>query len=235
MKFEKNIKKLEEFRLKIQSLKNKEEADIEKLLKWRQNLLKKSNFSSKLINFDEVKNWNSDSNGNINHASGQFFTLQGVRTSGATGREVKTWDQPILNQKHGGVLAFLTRETEKFGIQFLLDGKTEPGDDGDIKFCPTYQATQSNINRAHGGKLPDLSDIVLNEKGAQLIYATSHNEEGARFWKKSNYNLILMLDNPENEETKKENYIWASLTQIKKLSLIDNTINPFVKTILFMI
>ena len=36
-------------------------------------------------------------------------------------------------------------------------------------------------------------------------------------------------------KTKKENYIWASLTQIKKLSLIDNIINPFVKTILFMI
>ena len=44
-----------------------------------------------------------------------------------------------------------------------------------------------------------------------------------------------MLDDPENRETKKENYIWASLTQIKKLSLIDNIINPFVKTILFMI
>ena len=77
--------------------------------------------------------------------------------------------------------------------------------------------------------------MVLEYKGAQLIYATSHNEEGARFWKKTNYNLILMLDDPENKETKKENYIWASLTQIKKLSLIDNIINPFVKTILFMI
>ena len=52
---------------------------------------------------------------------------------------------------------------------------------------------------------------------------------------KTNYNLILMLDDPENKEAKKENYIWTSLTQIKKLSLIDNIINPFVKTILFMI
>ena len=117
MKFEKNVKKLKEFRLKIESLKHKEETDISNLLKWRKNLIKKSKFSSKLINFNEVKNWERDSNGNINHVSGQFFTLQGVRTSGATGREVKTWDQPILNQKHGGVLAFLARETKKFGIK----------------------------------------------------------------------------------------------------------------------
>ena len=235
MKFEKNIKKLETFRLKVENLKSKEDTKIENLLKWRENLTKKSIVSSKLINFNEVKGWHSDSNGNIHHKSGQFFSLQGVRTEGAAGREVQTWDQPILSQKHGGVLAFLARETKDHGIQFLLEGKTEPGDDGDVKFCPSYQATQSNINRAHGGKLPDLTNMILDHKGAQLIYETSHNEEGARFWKKTNYNLILMLDDPENNETKKENYIWASLTQIKKLSLIDNIINPFVKTILFMI
>jgi len=235
MKFEKNIEKLEEFRLKIEKLKSKENTEIENLLKWRENLIKKIKISSKLINFNEVKDWHSDSNGNIHHKSGQFFLLQGVRTKGATGREVQTWDQPILSQKHGGVLAFLARETKKHGIQFLLEAKTEPGDDGDIKFCPSYQATQSNINRAHGGKIPDLSDIVLDNKGAQLIYATAHNEEGARFWKKTNYNLILMLDDPKNIETEKEKYMWASLTQIKKLSLIDNIVNPFVKTILFMI
>jgi len=235
MKFDKNLKNLEEFRIKIEKGRSKEEKEINELLKWRENLLKKASVSSKLINFNEVKDWSRDDKGNVHHKSGQFFTLQGVRTKGAINREVSTWDQPILTQKHGGVLAFLARETEKNGIQFLLEAKTEPGDDGDVKFCPSYQATQSNINRAHGGKLPDLSNIVLNNEGAKLIYATSHNEEGARFWKKTNFNLILLLDDPENKETKKDNYIWASLTQIKKLSLIDNIVNPFVKTILFMI
>jgi len=235
MKFEKNIEKLEAFRLKIEKLKYKEDTEIKNLLKWRENLIKKSKISSKLINFNEVKDWYSDPYGNIHHKSGQFFSLQGIRIKSATDREVQIWDQPILFQKHGGILAFLTRETKEYGIQFLLEGKSEPGDDGDVKFSPSYQATQSNINRAHGGSLPYLSNIVLDNKGAQLIYATAHNEEGARFWKKSNYNLILKIDDPENSETKKENYIWASLTQIKKISLIDNIVNPFVKTILFMI
>ena len=235
MKFEKNIKKLESFRLKIENLKSKENTKIENLLEWRKNLINELKISSKLINFNQVKDWHTDPEGNVHHKSGQFFSLRGVRTEGAASHEVQTWDQPILSQKHGGILAFLARETKKHGIQFLLEGKTEPGDDGDVKFCPSYQATQSNINRAHGGKIPDLSNIVLDYEGAQLIYATSHNEEGARFWKKTNYNLILMIDDPENSATKKENYTWASLTQIKKLSLIDNIINPFVKTILFMI
>ena len=235
MKFEKDIKKLEAFRLKLETLKHKEDTSIENLLKWREDLVKKTKVSSELIPFNEVKDWHSDAKGNIGHKSGQFFSLEGVRTKGAAFREVQTWDQPILTQKHGGILAFLARETNEFGIQFLLVGKTEPGDRGDVKFAPSFQATQSNINRAHGGKLTDFSDIILGNKGSQLIYATSHNEEGARFWDKTNYNLILTLDDPEHSDTKKENYIWASLTQIKKLSLIDNIINPFVKTILFMI
>ncbi len=205
------------------------------MLKWRENLIKKSKVSSKLINFNEVKDWSSDSDGNIHHKSGQFFTLKGVRTKGAIGREVQTWDQPILTQKHGGVLAFLARETEENGIQFLLEAKTEPGDDGDVKFCPSYQATQSNINRAHGGKLPELSNIVLNNGGAKLIYATAHNEEGARFWKKSNINVIVQLKNPFDKRVKGESYKWVSYSQIKRLSLKNNIINPFIKTILFMI
>ena len=125
MKFEKNIKKLETFRLKVENLKSKEDTKIENLLKWRENLIKKSKVSSKLINFNEVKGWHSDSNGNIHHKSGQFFSLQGVRNEGVAGREVQSWDQPILSQKHGGVLAFLTRETKEYGIQFLLEGKSE--------------------------------------------------------------------------------------------------------------
>ena len=41
MKFEKNIKKLEAFRLKVENLKSKENTKIENLLKWRENLIKK--------------------------------------------------------------------------------------------------------------------------------------------------------------------------------------------------
>ena len=82
---------------------------------------------------------------------------------------------------------------------------------------------------------PKLSDIVLNSKGAELIFATSHNEEGGRFWKKTNYNLILLLNKNNNSLIKDKNFIWASLSQIKKLSLINNKVSPFVKTILFMI
>ena len=140
-----------------------------------------------------------------------------------------------LNSKHGGVLAFIARQNKDKTIQFLIEAKLEPGDDGILKISPSFQATQSNMNRAHGGKRPKFFDIVIKQKGSELVYFTIHNEEGARFWKKSNWNVIVKLKNPKDKRITGNNYKWVSLSQIKKLALKDRITNPFVKTILFMI
>ena len=48
-------------------------------------------------------------------------------------------------------------------------------------------------------------------------------------------NIIVKLKNPNDNRIKGENYMWVNLHQIKKLSLKNNVVNPFVKTILFML
>lgn len=235
MKYKNNTKNLINLKKDILRFQDKEKKSIKPLLNWRKKLIKKSKIKTRLINLNECKDWYLDKNNNLHHKSGQFFKVQGVKISGASSREVKSWTQPILTQKHGGILAFICRVTKKNGVQFLLEGKTEPGDNSDVKIASCFQATQSNMNRAHGGKRPKFYDIVVNLKGAKLIYCAAHNEEGARFWKKSNLNVIVQLKNPNDKRIKGPNYKWASFTQIKKLSLKNNIVNPFVKTILFMI
>ena len=235
MKFNRNIKELNKFRNLVFENTDKESKSIVSILQWRKKLLKKIKIKTKLININQCKDWSIDINKNIYHKSGQFFKVQAVRIVGAEKREVKSWSQPILTQKHGGVLAFIARYTAEKGVEFLLEAKTEPGDGPDIKIASSFQATQSNMNRAHGGKLPNYYDIVIKQKGAKLIYCAAHNEEGARFWKKSNLNVIVQLKDPYDKRIKGENFKWASLTQIKKISLKKNVVNPFVKTILFML
>jgi oxidase EvaA len=235
MKFKRNIKYLNKIRKDINSFKDKENKDIKPIIKWVKSLQKKIKTSSKIINIDECENWFFDKRKNLYHKSGQFFKIKAVKTTGASNREVKSWTQPILTQKHGGVLAFICRKTQKKGIEFLIEAKIEPGDDSIIKISPSFQATQSNMNQAHGGDKPKLFDIVINQKKSKLVYYTIHNEEGARFWKKSNWNILVKLDDPNDKRIKGKNYKWVSYTQIKKLALKDRLVNPFVKTILFMI
>jgi oxidase EvaA len=229
----KNIKNLEYLRKEISLSKKNEPYNINKFIDLINKKNAKLKIKSKLINLKDVKNWYQEPSGNYFHKSGQFFSIQGVRTTYAYEREISSWDQPILNQLHGGILAIISKITKDEGVKFLLRIKAEPGDVGQMKFCPTFQATQSNINRAHGGKKPPYYDEIINLKNSKLIYRTSHYEEGGRFWKKINKNCIYLVNN-KFKNTEKDFY-WLSLSQIKKLALKDNIVNPFVKTILFMI
>ena len=235
MNFKRSTKRLILFKKEMAKYSHLEESDIKPILSWIKARQKKIKSTSKIINLNKCEGWYFDKNSNLHHKSGQFFKIKGVETKGAMGREVKSWTQPILTQKHGGVLAFISRQSKKYGTQFLIDAKIEPGDDSMIKISPSFQATQSNMNQAHGGKKPNFYDIVIQQKSAELIYYTIHNEEGARFWKKSNWNVIVNLKNPNDKRIKGSNYKWVSFKQIKKLSLINSYVNPFVKTILFIL
>ena len=235
MQFKRNFQTLVNFKQEMAKYAYLESSDIMPILNWVKARQKKIKTISKIINLNKCKGWHLDKKNNLYHESRQFFKVKGVETKGAFGREVNSWTQPILTQKHGGVLAFISRQTNKFGTQFLIDAKIEPGDDSIIKISPSFQATQSNMNRAHGGKRPHFYDIVMQKKGAELIYYTIHNEEGARFWRKSNWNVIVKLKNPFDKRVKGSNYKWVSLKQLKKLALRNRCVNPFVKTILFML
>ena len=56
-----------------------------------------------------------------------------------------------------------------------------------------------------------------------------------QFWKKPNQNLLIKINEKYIKNIKGDEFIWLNLSQINKLNLIDGVINPFVKTILFMI
>ena len=76
-------------------------------------------------------------------------------------------------------------------------------------------------------------EVIFAETGVRIVYRANHNEEGGRFWQKSNENVVAFLDDERVIETDMKMFYWASLSQIKELALLDNVLNPFVKTILF--
>ena len=77
-------------------------------------------------------------------------------------------------------------------------------------------------------------NFVLDNK-KNIIGETIHYEEGARFWKKPNKNVIINVDYKKSLEIKNPDFIWLNFSQIKKLNFKKGVLNPFVKTILFII
>ena len=224
--------RLLELRKKVLLSQNKENNNIDNILKWLRKRNKINKMRVRKIPVNQLKDWHIKKNGNLFHKSGQFFSVEGVKVENAIERETSNWQQPILNQKHGGILAILSR-TNKGIVEFLLFARKEPGDTS-IKLCPSFSATQSNINRAHGGKKTPLSEFVLNNK-KNIICETIHYEEGARFWKKPNKNVIIDVNYKKSLKIKNPDFIWLNFSQIKKLNLKKGILNPFVKTILFII
>lgn len=210
-----------------------EEHDPTPLLGWLDEKRKAAKFSAQLINLSQIRGWSAEpGTGNIHHESGGFFSIQGVRITSVGLREVNEWDQPIFTQKEGGILGLICKEEDR-RILFLLNAKAEPGNIGPLQFAPTLQATWSNLNRAHKGKRPQFAEIMLGEVPSRLVYRSSHNEEGGRFWMKTNSNEIRLVDLKVTPlDCDSDQFIWASLTQIKAMTLVDNVVNPFVKTII---
>lgn len=224
---------LDWFRERIAASLAIEPKDPAPILAWCMKLRNSIQFKADLIGLDEVRDWSRDEHGNVRHKTGQFFAIQGVRIESASDlREVKSWDQPIFTQLDGGLLGLVARESAQGGIEFLLHAKAEPGNIGILQLGPTIQSTWSNVRRAHAGKLPPMVEVLTATAGVRIVYRAEHNEEGGRFWQKSNENVVAFLDDEGVIKTDMTMFCWSSLTQIKELALMDNVLNPFVKTIL---
>lgn len=190
-----------------------------------------NNFVSVQINkipFSDLKLWQfDDDNSRLQHNTGKFFSIDGIRINTNWG-SVQTWDQPIINQPEIGYLGFITKEFNGI-LHFLLQAKIEPGNINFVQLSPTLQATKSNYTQAHQGKSPAYLDYFVNAKPTQILLDQLQSEQGARFLRKRNRNIIIKI---EEEVSLLENFVWLTLAQIKELMKVDNLVNMDTRTVI---
>ena len=208
-------------------------SDPTAILDWLEHRRSEIPFTAELIPLREAANWLQDDKGNFYNTTGQFFRIEGVRVRSAPGlREIAGWDQPIFTQIEGGVLALISWEVPGKGIEFLLQAKADPGNVGYLQFCPTIPSTWENIRGLKGAKRAQFAELLEPSENVRLIYKSKHNEEGSRFWQKSNENMILFVEDISQLAISHSTYRWASLSQIKQMTLLDNVIGPYVRTVI---
>lgn len=179
------------------------------------------------IPFSEMTSWHVDSNGCISHDSGRFFSIIGIDVQTDYGK-INHWQQPIINQPEVGYLGILTKEID--GILYcLMQAKIEPGNANCVQISPTLQATKSNYTRVHSGKTPNYLEYFVNVKPENVILDQLQSEQGARFLRKRNRNIIIKVD--EDVEVLPD-YRWMTLGQIKDLMRYDNLVNMDTRTVL---
>lgn len=179
------------------------------------------------IPFAEMKGWHSEADGSIRHDSGRFFSIVGidVQTDYANNHH---WRQPIILQPEVGYLGILTKEIN--GVLYcLMQAKIEPGNVNCVQISPTLQATKSNYSRVHSGKSPNYLEYFVNAKPENIILDQLQSEQGARFMRKRNRNIIIKVD---EDVPVLEDFRWMTLGQIKELMHHDNMVNMDTRTVL---
>lgn len=184
------------------------------------------------IAFDQMRQWHFDAaTGNLRHDSGRFFSIEGIRVSTSFG-DTPQWDQPILNQPEVGFLGILAKPIDSV-LHFLMQAKIEPGNVGAVQLSPTLQATKSNFTQVHGGRRPLFLDWFLNPKPGAVLLDQLQSEQGARFLRKRNRNIIVLADGEvELPAEGGENFRWLTLGQITSLLRHDNVVNMDTRTVI---
>lgn len=180
------------------------------------------------VPFADLKGWHFDElTGNLVHDTGKFFSIVGIDVRTNTGCEQR-WTQPIINQPEVGYLGIICKEFDGV-LYFLLQAKIEPGNVNCVQLSPTLQATRSNYTQVHGGKKPAYLEYFQNAKPNQIILDQLQSEQGARFLRKRNRNIIIRVD---DDIQVGEDFRWLTLGQIKTLMRRDNTVNMDTRTVL---
>ena len=206
---------------------------LDYIIEWFNKKREQSDMAVEEISINDLDKWNVDKKtGNISHVSNGFFEVIGIKVSNTFDREVgkKGWTQPIIAKNPGGILGILMKKINNVP-HYLVQAKAEPGNIGKLQLSPTLQATTSNLLKAHGGTRPLFSEYFDEPKNVKIIYAKWQSEDGGRFHLKSNYNMIVEVD--ENEELDvPDSFIWVTLFQIKQLLKIENFVGPHIRGII---
>ncbi len=196
---------------------------------WFEQKTSQNLFQVEPIPFVDLEHWQLDpQTGNLHHASGKFFSVEGLRVKTNFG-PVASWDQPIINQPEVGILGIITKIVDHKRY-FLMQAKMEPGNVNVIQLSPTVQATKSNYTQVHKGKLPLYLEYFIHpeEHGAKVLVDVPQPEQGGRFLKKLNRNMVLEVS---GDVAVSEDFFWLTLKQIKALMRFDNVVNMNTRTV----
>jgi len=175
----------------------------------------------------QMKDWSlEESSGRIRHASGKFFSIDGIQVHTNWGGK-SDWAQPIINQPEIGFLGCIAREIQGV-LHFLIQAKVEPGNVNCVQLSPTLQATKSNYTRVHQGKSPRHLEWFLDRSHSRVLLDQLQSEQGARFLHKRNRNIIIEIDSEIPEDP---DFVWLTLGQIKVLMGMDNIVNMDLRTV----
>ena len=180
------------------------------------------------IGLSEMGHWFYDGN-TIEHEQKKYFSVIGVDVS-IGNREVTSWQQPMVKSAQEGIIGFLVKKIN--GIyHFLVQAKLEAGNFDIIEMAPTVQCLTGNYRKGFNEYTIPYIEYFVDAKPENIWYSAFQSEEGGRFFKEQNLNIIVEVGDEFPIEVQ-ENYCWMTLNQMLNFVIYNNYLNIAARSLL---
>lgn len=199
------------------------------ILSWITSLKCQYELGVKRIDMKDVNDWVIEDN-SIHHKENKFFNVIAAEVA-ISNREVKTWYQPLIQPVQQGLVAFICKKIK--GVHhFLVQAKVESGNFDVVEMAPTVQCLTGSYHDTKN-ELPFLRDI-LDATPEQIKIDTLQSEEGGRFWREQNRNVIIEVGDEFPVEVP-SNYIWMTLNQLITFLEFNNYLNIQARSLVSLV
>lgn len=200
---------------------------FDEIITWMTHLKATSELAVRQIPLKDVQEWVHEPLA-IRHQDHKYFRVIGVEVE-IGNREVTSWMQPMVEPAQEGLCAFIMKEVEGV-FHFLVQAKLECGNFDILELAPTVQCLTGNFRNTARGSLPFLEE-VLSASPEQVYLDTLQSEEGGRFFREQNRNIIIEMKEDFSPDLP-PNYIWMTLNQLKTFIQFNNYLNIQARSLL---
>lgn len=159
--------------------------------------------------------------GAVQHASGGFFSVHGVRD--------RRGEAVLLYQPQAAVTGLLCADLNG-ERHYLLQARAEPGCLGEVQYGPTVQSTPANFMRLHGGAAtPYIEAFISFKAGMRVLQDTTQLDLGERYLFKSKRSLLIEFEEAPEAAAP---FVWASADAIRQAASRPAFLNLDLRSIL---
>ena len=199
------------------------------LIQWLDDMKARNHIFQKRIGLNSLADWSMSGKGHLTHKNGKFFKVVGIRVA-SSAREVKAWDQPILDNVGTGIIGLLTKNV-KGTLYFLMQAKAEVGNRNGVLIGPTVQFTQENYIENENLIKPFLYEEFHDPVRFITIKESRQSEEGARFYMEQHVHKVLFLPKQVELDLPPE-YRWLSYGQLRYFINLGEYVNSCARSII---
>jgi len=157
----------------------------------------------------------------IARPDGKYFKVIAADVS-IGNREVMRWQQPMIQPSQPGLCAFVCKELNGV-MHFAVQAKLECGNRDVVELAPTVQCLTGDYRAPDSEAVPFI-DCVLNAAPEQIVVDAQQSEEGGRFYREQNRNVIVLADQQFPEQLPPR-FIWMTLNQLLFFIKLNNYLN----------